>query len=39
MNFVVHKKPPDGGYILMDNGETVAISRNKKEEFQRLLSL
>jgi two-component system LytT family response regulator len=29
----------DGGYILMDNGETVAISRNKKEEFQRLLSL
>lgn len=29
----------DGGYIQMVNGEMVAISRNKKEEFQQLISL
>lgn len=29
----------DGGYIQMVNGEMVAISRNKKDEFQQLISL
>ncbi len=29
----------DGGYILMNNGESVSISRNKKEEFFNIMNL
>lgn len=29
----------DGGYILMDNGETASLSKEKREEFQRIVSL
>ena len=29
----------DGGYILMNNGETVSISRNKKEIFFKTMNL
>ena len=29
----------DGGYILMNNGESVSISRNKKDEFFKIMNL
>ena len=29
----------DGGYIVMDNGEVASISKEKRQEFQRIVSL
>lgn len=38
LNYVSKYIKGDGGYVIMDNGDKVDVSRRKKEEFMRLIS-
>ncbi|WP_299674674.1 LytTR family DNA-binding domain-containing protein [uncultured Dokdonia sp.] len=38
LSFIQQYVKSDGGYILMDNGKSVSISKDKKEEFLELVS-
>ncbi|MBK8557450.1 MAG: LytTR family transcriptional regulator [Lewinellaceae bacterium] len=38
LNFIKDYVRGDGGYLIMQNGKTVPIARNRKEEFQMLFA-
>ncbi|MBI5916554.1 MAG: LytTR family transcriptional regulator, partial [Bacteroidetes bacterium] len=38
LNFIREYVRGDGGYVVMQDGKTVSIARNRKDEFQQLFS-